>query len=189
MQIIKFVVSSLAAASTATASPVAQDRNQTLASAIRQGSNSNNSNKTHFQLFGRSFTAPFSNSTYMQQHGVDQTESGLAEQKTHRWQAKEDGNWGRPGKVPYRKFPKCYSDCFDSKGVTSKTSMFVGDIRDLTTHEFCHSQQGWVGEWMLDHLDDCVRGACAYCHPRCDRESGRVYEHICGHKWCENCQA
>lgn len=180
MQIIKFIAFSLAAANTAAASPVAQDRNQTLSSAITQGSNSNNA---HFQLFGRSFTAPFSNSTYMQQHVVDQMESGLAEQKSHRRQAEEDGKWGRRGKVPYRKFPKCYADCFGSEGVTSKTSMFIGDIRDLTTDEFCHSQQGRVGTWIFDHLTWCVDRACAYCHPDCDRESGRVYEHICGHKW------
>ncbi|KAI0176818.1 hypothetical protein BJ166DRAFT_490704 [Pestalotiopsis sp. NC0098] len=127
MQIVKFVASSLAAASMATASPVAQDRNQTLISASTQGNNSNNA---PFQVFGRSFAAPFSNNTYMQQHGVD------------RRQANEDGSWGRRGKIPYRKFPKCYVDCFDSEGVTSKTSMFIGDIRDLTTYEFCHSQQG-----------------------------------------------
>ncbi|ETS78819.1 hypothetical protein PFICI_08672 [Pestalotiopsis fici W106-1] len=187
MQIIKLLASSLAVAGITTASPVAQDRNHTLSCAMTQDDSNHHNNKTLFQLFGRSAAVPF-NSTDMQQHVVNQTESTVTGQESHkRHMAAASEAEGRPGKVPYRKFPPCYVKCFDSESITSKTSMFIGDIRDLTTYEFCESQAGWVGTWIFDHLQYCVHGECSHCVPGCGKDSGKVYEEICGYKWCEKC--
>ncbi|KAI1847582.1 hypothetical protein JX266_006434 [Neoarthrinium moseri] len=93
---------------------------------------------------------------------------------------------GRPGKIPYRRFPKCYVECFDSEGTDDKTWPAIGDIRDLTTHEFCHSQWVWVGNWMLEHLQFCVAGypgstgRCEHCRPQCHQEAKKVMDSLCG---------
>ncbi|KAK6072182.1 hypothetical protein SCUP515_07514 [Seiridium cupressi] len=93
--------------------------------------------------------------------------------------ARADDQWGRPGKVPYRKSPKCYVDCFDSESTDDKTWPAIGDIRDLTTYEFCHSQYTWVGTWFKEHLQFCTGSACAYCSPQCNHDAKAVFDSIC----------
>lgn len=87
---------------------------------------------------------------------------------------------GRPGKIPYRRFPKCYADCFDSEGTDDKTWPAIGDIRDLTTDEFCHQHWTWVGIWFKDHLQFCTSGQCENCHPTCDHEAKITFRELCG---------
>ncbi|KAF7539489.1 hypothetical protein G7054_g2100 [Neopestalotiopsis clavispora] len=181
MQMTKVFASGVVVASITAASPVTPDGKQTPRFNVAQADSNNDD--AHFQLFGRSLTLPF-NSTNMQQHGASRKQLNLTKQKRYRRHlaaAAEDE--GRPGKVPYRRFPECYVKCFDSEGVTSKTSMFIGDIRDLTVHEFCVSQDGWVGGWIYDYLLPCVRGGCDHCDPECGIASGKVYEGICGHSF------
>ncbi|KAK9418692.1 hypothetical protein SUNI508_07712 [Seiridium unicorne] len=87
---------------------------------------------------------------------------------------------GRPGKVPYRRFPQCYVDCFDSEGTDDKTWPAIGDIRDLTTEEFCHTQWTWVGTWFKEHLQFCTGGACAHCSPQCNEDAKTYFDSLCG---------
>ncbi|KAH6656880.1 hypothetical protein BKA67DRAFT_655185 [Truncatella angustata] len=85
---------------------------------------------------------------------------------------------GRPGKVPYRKLPPCYVKCFDSEG--QKTWPAIGDVRDLTADEFCHSQWTWSGNWIKEHLQFCVAGECDSCPRHCYDPAKKWFDDVCG---------
>ncbi|KAK6189417.1 hypothetical protein LQW54_013290 [Pestalotiopsis sp. IQ-011] len=183
MQIIKQVITVLAVAGMVTATPFAPYLNQTkLSLAMTQG----NTNNADFFLMSVSSPSAVV-SADAQKRQVNDTEpepepaadnSSVA--KRHEHQNAKTEEEGRIGKLPYRKFPPCYVSCFDSEGVDSKTWPAIGDIRDLTTYEFCESQAMWVGAWFFEHLRFCIHGSCKDCLYDCGMASGKVYNELCG---------
>lgn len=176
MQIIQLVTSVLAVAGMVTAAPTAPYLNQTkLSLAMTQG----NTNNANFFLMSVP-SSPAVVSTDAQKPPVNDTEPEPAEDnsgvaKRHEHQNAKTEEEGRIGKLPYKKFPPCYVSCFDSEGVDSKTWPAIGDIRDLTTYEFCESQAMWVGAWFVEHLQFCIHGSCKDCLYDCGMASGKVY--------------
>ncbi|KAI0177415.1 hypothetical protein BJ166DRAFT_491257 [Pestalotiopsis sp. NC0098] len=124
-----------------------------------------------FVLAVQALAIPYSNTTTLTQNITATDNQSLYTR---------DDQWGRPGKFPYRRFPPCFVDCFDSEGIDSKTWPAIGDIRDLTTDEFCRTQQTWVMGWVIDHLQFCVRGACADCRRPCNQQARDTWTDICG---------
>ncbi|ETS75838.1 hypothetical protein PFICI_12782 [Pestalotiopsis fici W106-1] len=176
MQVIKFFTSILAVASVAIAAPVAPYKNQTksalsttedtsssIITASATASAAINNDDAAFEFFGISAPIPLLNITNLHMEAAAETkeDNSLEQHNANRLHMAVAATLeeGRPGKIPYRRFPQCYIDCFDSEGIDSKTWPAIGDIRDLTTHEFCYSQHMWVANWFLEHLQFCV-GAC-----------------------------
>ncbi|KAI1073659.1 hypothetical protein F5B20DRAFT_566357, partial [Whalleya microplaca] len=54
-----------------------------------------------------------------------------------------------------------------------------GDVREMTTHEFCHSKWFYVGNWLFDHLQWCVQDACHGCVPTCSDAAHRWMRNVC----------
>lgn len=208
MQIIKLVTAVLAVAGMANAAPTAPYLNQTkLRLAMTQG---NTNNADFFLMSTSSLAAAAIVSTDAQERPVNDTEPAAAIVSTDAQKrpvndtepapaAEEDSaehtnsavkrhehvnarteEEGRIGKLPYKRFPPCYVSCFDSEGIDSKTWPAIGDIRDLTTYEFCESQAMWVARWMFEHLRFCIHGSCSNCLYDCGMESGKVYNELCG---------
>lgn len=189
--LVKILTFVLALASVATTVPVAPSRNQTdaipsVSEAAELSSTAsldtydvastgdNRNAMVDFRLFD--FTEE-----ELSTAEVDQSESDDAEpssnDRLHVAIAADTAPEGRSGKLPYKRFPPCYVKCFDSEGIDAKTWPAIGDIRDLSTHEFCHSQAVWVARWALDHLNWCVHGECSR---QDNKNGGRVYYDLCG---------
>lgn len=189
MQIIKLVTAILAVAGMANAAPTAPYLNQTkLSLAMTQG---NTNNADFFLMSTSSLAASAILSTDAQERPVNDTETAPAAEedsaehtntavKRHEHVNARTKEEGRIGKLPYKRFPPCYVSCFDSEGIDSKTWPAIGDIRDLTTYEFCESQAMWVARWMFEHLRFCIHGSCSNCLYDCGMESGKVYNELCG---------
>ncbi|KAF2993916.1 hypothetical protein E8E14_002163 [Neopestalotiopsis sp. 37M] len=66
---------------------------------------------------------------------IDQSESDDAQpssnNRLHAAVAADPAAEGRPGKIPYKRFPPCYIKCFDSEGIDSKTDSAIGDIPNI----------------------------------------------------------
>lgn len=86
---------------------------------------------------------------------------------------------GRKGKVPLHELPCCYQKCMIDNCCNAMIGG-PGDIRELTTEEFCRTKWFYVGNWMLDHLSFCVKDLCASCRPGCKEDSNKWMKRVCG---------
>lgn len=86
---------------------------------------------------------------------------------------------GRPGKVPLHELPHCYQRCMIDNCCNAMVGG-PGDIRELTTEEFCHTKWFYVGLWIFDHLSFCLDDVCASCRPKCLEESNQWMRRVCG---------
>ncbi|RYP90474.1 hypothetical protein DL770_003385 [Monosporascus sp. CRB-9-2] len=72
--------------------------------------------------------------------------------------------WPREGKVPLWKLPPCYQKCVVQTG--SQTWNNIGDVRDLSTYDFCQGKSIWVDNWIYHALKDCVGPSCLPYQPQ-----------------------
>ncbi|KAI1405029.1 hypothetical protein F4819DRAFT_483026 [Hypoxylon fuscum] len=79
--------------------------------------------------------------------------------------------------LPWQELPKCYQDCFNSQCCNGWP--MLGDVRNLTIHEWCHSKWIPAQNWVADHLQWCVKDACAGCRPRCRDDSVTWAKEVC----------
>ena len=82
-------------------------------------------------------------------------------------------------KVPIDELPPCYYKCM----VDNCCNMMLGgpgDVRQMTTYEFCHSKWFYVGNWLYDTVQDCIIDECAPCRPACRDESNDWMTRVCG---------
>ncbi|KAI1809021.1 hypothetical protein GGS20DRAFT_573910 [Poronia punctata] len=80
-------------------------------------------------------------------------------------------------KIPIWELPDCYQKCMDKN---RHHASFVGDVYDLSTHDFCWKYQFTIEEWMLDWLVPCVGRKCKSCRPGCKEDSVRWMKKYCG---------
>ncbi|KAI0394765.1 hypothetical protein F5Y17DRAFT_457677 [Xylariaceae sp. FL0594] len=59
----------------------------------------------------------------------------------------------------------------DANVISPPNTDFIGDVRELSTHDFCWKMRFSVEAWMLDHLIYCVGHKCKACTPGCTKES------------------
>ncbi|CAJ2507329.1 Uu.00g085150.m01.CDS01 [Anthostomella pinea] len=83
-------------------------------------------------------------------------------------------------RMPIDELPECYRKCIDNNCCNMMLGG-PGDVRQLTFHEFCHSKWSYVGNWMFDHLADCVSPKCKSCWPECRDGSDMWMKRVCGH--------
>lgn len=203
---MKLLNSVLAVTSLVMAVPVARNSNHTGASLsttvdralVASGGSHSSSilgdddddDNNKFQIFGTSYTGTFPNITVLNREVVDELDMTPQEDHTadRLHVAVGSTEEGRPGKLPYKRFPPCYAKCFDSEGIESKTSGLIGDIRDLTTEEFCRTKIWWTGLWFLRHLQWCTKGECKSCSKTCHHDAGKTYYELCGRSFRSNWQ-
>ncbi|RYP57075.1 hypothetical protein DL769_009708 [Monosporascus sp. CRB-8-3] len=77
--------------------------------------------------------------------------------------------WPREGKVPLWKLPPCYQKCVVQTG--SQTWGHIGDVRDLSTYDFCQGKSIWVDNWIYHALQDCVGPSCRDHQPEAEEAS------------------
>ncbi|RYP35028.1 hypothetical protein DL767_004009 [Monosporascus sp. MG133] len=77
--------------------------------------------------------------------------------------------WPREGKVPLWKLPPCYQKCIVQTG--SQTWNNIGDVRDLSTYDFCQGKSIWVDNWIYHALQDCVGTSCRDHQPEAEDAS------------------
>jgi hypothetical protein len=80
-------------------------------------------------------------------------------------------------KVPLGELPECYRECIAENCCNA---MWVVDVRDLSTQDFCWTMRFSVERWMLDHLAYCVGPKCRSCRPQCQKESTQWMKKYCG---------
>ncbi|KAF7515413.1 hypothetical protein G7054_g14590 [Neopestalotiopsis clavispora] len=194
MGFIKILTSVLALASVATAAPVAPSRIQTgvIPSVSETAGPSSTASLDAYNVTSTSgnksamvnFTVFDFTEEEVSAAEIDQPESDDAEpssnNRLHVAVAADAAAAGRSGKLPYKRFPPCYVKCFDSEGIDAKTWPAIGDIRDLTTEEFCHTQIAWTGLWVQQHLRWCTDVECKSCSNTCHHDAGKSYNDLCG---------
>ncbi|KAI1333552.1 hypothetical protein F5Y15DRAFT_341796 [Xylariaceae sp. FL0016] len=80
------------------------------------------------------------------------------------------------GRVPLWTLPECYHHCIDDNAYNC---LGIGDIRKLTTDQFCWQHRIEVETWMIDHLGWCVMDSCKSCGPSCRDESDLWAQEVC----------
>ncbi|XXG95262.1 glycoside hydrolase 3 [Hypoxylon texense] len=91
--------------------------------------------------------------------------------------AKTDPRHGPNDKVPWQELPQCYQDCISANCCNGWPGL--GDVRNLTVHQWCHSKWIPVQNWMHDHLQWCIKDACRPCRPKCRDDSTKWEKQTC----------
>ncbi|RYO80940.1 hypothetical protein DL766_007503 [Monosporascus sp. MC13-8B] len=77
--------------------------------------------------------------------------------------------WPREGKVPLWKLPPCYQKCVVQ--TATQTWGNLGDVRDLSTYDFCQGKWFWVDNWIYHAFQDCVGPSCRDHQPEAEDAS------------------
>ncbi|RYP24977.1 hypothetical protein DL765_000205 [Monosporascus sp. GIB2] len=77
--------------------------------------------------------------------------------------------WPREGKVPLWKLPPCYQKCVAQ--TATQTWGNLGDVRDLSTYDFCQGKWFWVDNWIYHAFQDCVGPSCRDHQPEAEDAS------------------
>ncbi|OTA99741.1 hypothetical protein M426DRAFT_16135 [Hypoxylon sp. CI-4A] len=91
---------------------------------------------------------------------------------------KTTGRYRGDDQVPWWNLNLCYVKCFASECCNGWPGL--GDVRNLTVHEWCHSKWMAVEKWILNHLQFCVKHSCKHCRPECREQSDRWQREMCG---------
>ncbi|KAI0015606.1 hypothetical protein F4780DRAFT_763307 [Xylariomycetidae sp. FL0641] len=79
-------------------------------------------------------------------------------------------------KVPIWELPGCYQECIAEHHAHV---LGVGDVRELSTHEFCWSHRRDIATWIVVRLQYCFGRECKFCHPECQAQSNEWFERAC----------
>lgn len=90
---------------------------------------------------------------------------------------KPSGVTPKEGKVPFWDLPLCYQTCVNEKAWD--TWGRIGDIRELTINEYCHTKWVWTDRWLYNSLHFCTKQECKGCQPFCGRDSAIWYHQTC----------
>ncbi|KAK7751435.1 hypothetical protein SLS62_006691 [Diatrype stigma] len=133
------------------------------------------------------FLSYFLNKTAIDTFNVDATVAAISDsaKKTNTTlEAREDDNrdyceLGKPGKVPLHKLPLCYQRCFIDDCCGKMMLGGPGDVRQLTTREFCDTKWIYVGDLILQHVGRCAVDHCR-SDPSAREESNQWMLQVCG---------
>ncbi|KAI1775892.1 hypothetical protein F4818DRAFT_441168 [Hypoxylon cercidicola] len=79
--------------------------------------------------------------------------------------------------LPWQELPQCYQDCISANCCNGWPGL--GDVRNLTVHQWCHSKWIPVQNWIADHLQWCIKDACKPCRPGCRDASSKWQRETC----------
>ncbi|KAI1451437.1 hypothetical protein F4805DRAFT_473685 [Annulohypoxylon moriforme] len=89
------------------------------------------------------------------------------------------GRYHRNDPVPYQDLPQCYQDCINANHNNGWS--VLGDVWKLTVHQWCSSKWIPVQDWLHEHVQFCVKDACASCRPGCRDASMRWQKEVCSY--------
>lgn len=80
--------------------------------------------------------------------------------------------------LPIQKLPPCHQECFRRNHNNGWPRM--GDVLEMTVNQFCHERWLQVGNWLIDHILDCVNEICTDCGDECGEASTKWMQDTCG---------